>query len=453
MLKRLLASQLRINMASSVVTNGINVVLLAVAYPVYLHYLGYEAYGLWLALGVVMAFAQMSDLGMAQAVTKLAAEELGRGNKQAIQQYTATALLILCMAGGIVLTAIVAFKSQIVSAFKFTGEIRQIAEVLLPYMVLLSIYVLVVQVLRATLAGLGRMDLSNYIETGGRIVLVSVAITLLCFGQGLKSLVFATAVSQFTMHVVSIVLIRRLVPFKLLRISNLRQTCSKRLLHIGIGLFGGSIVRMMGIPFNKFMLARYAGVDSLPIFDIAFRGTMQIRSAVEVAFRALMPEVSRTASKMSTAAISRIRSMMRRGQQIIFFGAVPLYVVLFFVAPALLKIWLGKSFVDSIPLTFRIVLFANFINLLSVLAYYFLIGLGKIRFVFIATCISWLSNAAVILIFALCLQRFSPAIAGVCLAISWTASTSYLIWSYRRVMYHYAKTTLSIEKQVLCYAS
>jgi len=453
MLKRLLASQLRINMASSVVTNGINVVLLAVAYPVYLHYLGYETYGLWLALGVVVAFARMSDLGMAQAVTKLTAEELGRGNRLAVQKYTATALLILCIAGGIALTAIVAFKSQIVSAFKFTGEIRQIAEVLLPYMGLLSVYVLVVQVLRATLTGLGRMDLSNYIETGGRIILVSVAITLLCFGQGLKSLVFATAVSQFTMHVVSLVLIRRLVPFKLLRISNLRQTCFKRLLHIGSGLFGGSIVRMMGIPFNKFMLARYAGLDSLPVFDIAFRGTMQIRSAVEVAFRALMPEVSRTASKMSTAAISRIRSMMRRGQQIIFFGAVPLYAVLFFVAPVLLKIWLGRSFVDAIPLTFRIVLFANFINLLSVLAYYFLIGLGKIRFVFIAPCITWLSNAALILIFALCLQRFSPAIAGVCLTVSWAASTSYLIWSYRWVMHHYAKTTLSIEKHGLCYAS
>ncbi|NQT03029.1 MAG: hypothetical protein HQ580_13455 [Planctomycetes bacterium] len=77
MIKKLFSSQLRINMASSVATHCVNIVVLAVTYPIYLHYLGYETYGVWLALGVVLAFARLSDLGMAQAVTKLVAEECG----------------------------------------------------------------------------------------------------------------------------------------------------------------------------------------------------------------------------------------------------------------------------------------------------------------------------------------------------------------------------------------
>jgi len=74
MIKKLLSSQLRINMLSGVVATVVNVVVLAIAYPVYLHFLGYEKYGVWLVLAVVLTFAQLGDLGISSAVIKLVAE-------------------------------------------------------------------------------------------------------------------------------------------------------------------------------------------------------------------------------------------------------------------------------------------------------------------------------------------------------------------------------------------
>ena len=446
MLKKLLASQLHINMATGVVTHCVNIAVLVVSYPVYLHFLGYERYGLWLALGVVFALARLSDLGMTHAVTKLIAEEHGRGNTQAGQQYIATAILILCIVSGIIIAVILTFKAQIISAFKFTEETSKLAMWLLPYIAILSIYTLVVQMLMATLAGLGRMDLSHYIETGGRIVLVCTVIPLLYLGYGLKSLLFATAFSHLVKHLLSLFLIRRMVPFRLVKISNIRKHCFKRLLNIGIGLFGGSIVQMVGIPFNKFMLARYAGLDSLPVFDIAYRGSFQIHRILNVAFRALMPEVSRITSEISTAAINRIRTLMRRAQHLILFWAAPLYAILFFLADPLFKIWLGKSFVDTIPLTFRVVFIASFINLLLVPAYYFLIGMGKIKPVFMFSCIMWLSDIVLLLVFSLCFHKLSPIVAAGCFIVSCTVSSSYLIWNYCTIMERYAEETSSIDK-------
>ncbi len=446
MIKKLFRSQLRINMASSVVTRGVNVIVLAVVYPIYLHYLGYETYGLWLALGAVLGLAQISNLGMAHAVTKLVAEEQGKGNRQAVQQYVTTAISILCVTGGITFAIILVFKSQIISAFRFPGETSRLAAWLLPYIGALSIYVLMVQVLTATLAGLGRMDLSNYIETGGRIVLVLAAVPLLYSGQGLKSLLFATAFSHFVKHLLSLFLIRRIVPFRLIKLSNISKRCFKKLLHIGMGLFGGSIVRLVGIPFNKFMLARYAGVDSLPVFDIAYRGSFQIHGILDVAFRALMPEVSRITSEISTAAINRIRTLMRRAQYLILFWAAPLYAILLLLADPLFKIWLGKSFVDTIPLTFRVVFIASFINLLLVPAYHFLIGMGKIKPVFMFSCIKWLSDIVLLLVFSLCFHKLSPIVAAGCFVVSCTVSSSYLIWNYCSIMKRYSEETLSINQ-------
>ncbi len=64
MIKKLFSSQLRINMASGFVTTVINLIVLAIAYPVYLHFLGYETYGVWLILATVLTFAQLGNLGI-----------------------------------------------------------------------------------------------------------------------------------------------------------------------------------------------------------------------------------------------------------------------------------------------------------------------------------------------------------------------------------------------------
>lgn len=76
-LKKLLSSQLRVNMASGVATTAVNLAAMAVAYPVYLHFLGYERYGVWLILATVLTFAKLGNLGINSAIMKLVAEEHG----------------------------------------------------------------------------------------------------------------------------------------------------------------------------------------------------------------------------------------------------------------------------------------------------------------------------------------------------------------------------------------
>ena len=94
MIRKLFSSQLRINMFSGVAATVLNIVVLAVAYPIYLHFLGYEKYGVWLVLATVLSFAQLGNLGVGRAIMKLVAEEHGRGNIEAIRQYVATAIVI-----------------------------------------------------------------------------------------------------------------------------------------------------------------------------------------------------------------------------------------------------------------------------------------------------------------------------------------------------------------------
>ena len=66
MLERLFHSQLRINMVSGMMAAIGSTAVLAIGYPLYLHLLGYEQYGVWLVLTTVLTFTQLRHWVMLQ---------------------------------------------------------------------------------------------------------------------------------------------------------------------------------------------------------------------------------------------------------------------------------------------------------------------------------------------------------------------------------------------------
>jgi len=444
--KKLLSSQLRINMVSGTVTTVINTITMAVGFPIYLHFLGYEKYGVWLVLATVLSFAQLGDLGIGQAITKLVAEEYGRNNIEGIQHYVTTALASLCISGTVALIVIVIFKSQITAIFKLSSDNATMVSSLLPYIAALSIYVFIVQVLGSTLSGLGRMDLANYIQALSRLVGVTAAGVLLYRGLGVVGLLIGNALSYVFVHIASLICIWRIARIRLLRINNLDAQRCKRLLLFGGGLVGGNIVNMLGSPFNKLMLSRYAGISTIPIYEIAFNGAMQIRSIIEASFRALMPEISRININITRYAKDKISQLNRSAMKLIIVFGVPLYIVMLIFATPLLKIWLRQGFVQTIPFVFRIMLIANFANLLAVPSYYFLMGMGRIKNIFIARCITWLTSMTLVTMIAVNTNYLSVSILGLCLFVSWSLSSAYLIWLFRSAMWNYERIVSSSEK-------
>ncbi len=237
-------------MVSGVVTTVVNIVVLAIAYPVYLHFLGYEKYGVWLVLATVLAFAQLGDLGIGPAIVKLVAEEYGRNDIKGVQRYITTALAMLCISGTAVLSVILVFKTQITMFFRLSDENARMVLWLLPYIGILSVYVFMVQALNAVLSGLGRMDLANYIQSAGRVVVVVVAGILLYSGRGIESLLIANITSYMLIHIASLIYIRRIARIRLLRMDNLDAHRGRGLLRFGSAMFCSSIMGMLFDPFN-----------------------------------------------------------------------------------------------------------------------------------------------------------------------------------------------------------
>ena len=448
MIKRLFSSQLRINMASGMVTTVINTVAMVVAYPIYLHFLGYEKYGVWLVLATVLTFAQLGDLGISPAVMKLVAEEYGRGDIKGIQQYVITALALLCVSGIVALIVILVLKNQIVAAFKLSDENTKMVLWLLPYIGVLSIYVLVVQIFEATLSGLGRMDLTNYIQSLGRGVGLTVSGLLLFTGFGVKSLLIGSILSYLVIHIASLVCVWRIAHIRLLLMDNLDTQRGRHLLRFGSAMFGSSLISMLFSPFNKLILSRYAGVSAIPVYEIAFTGSMYVKALIQTGFRALMPEISRIGADMTIQAKNKISQLNSRVMKLIFVFGVPIYAALMVFAPPLLKVWLGERCVETLPGTFRIMLIGTFLSLVGVPAYYTLMGLGRVHHCFLSQVIQGIVNAGVvgvILMFAGTVSIRSIALAVV---LAMGVTTFYVILQYLRTMRQFLHSPTSQNSAV-----
>jgi len=71
------------------------------------------------------------------------------------------------------------------------------------------------------------------------------------------------------------------------------------------------------------------------------------------------------------------------------------YAALAILTPALLKLWLGDRFVETLPGTFRIMLLGAFVSILAVPASYVLMGTGHVRHNLAAQVIGAITNVLV----------------------------------------------------------
>ncbi|MFZ2397680.1 MAG: oligosaccharide flippase family protein [Smithella sp.] len=434
MLKKLLSSQLRQNMASGVIATIINILVVALSYPLYLRMLGYEQYGVWLVLSSVMTFTQLSGLGIGPAVMKFVAEESALQNLPGIQRYAVAAMLILGVSGTLAMVLLLILNNPLVGLFKLDTDNARNVSRLLPWVGLASVYAYLLQIIGAVLSGLGRMDRTNYIQAAGSVMQLLTAGLLLWMGMGIVGMLMATVCACITMHVLLIFSIRQILKMRFFCRENVSFAHMVKVFHFGKNIFLGSIVSMLLNPFNRVMVSRYIGVAALPIYDIAYTGGMHIRNLVEVALRSILPEISHAVAEKTDAAKAKIFSIQHQAWGFVFKFGLVVYALLFMLAPLLLHLWLRDSFVATMPEIFRIMLVGTYASLIGVPAFYLLMGMGCVRHTLYSHAIQALLNVILVVMVASITGQLTLHSVVSCTSVAMAVSTAYLIWQSKRSM-------------------
>jgi len=237
----------------------------------------------------------------------------------------------------------------------------------------------------------------------------------------------------------SLICIKRINRLRFIRISNICMVYGREILVFGSQLFGGSIVAMLLVPFNKLIISRYIGVASVPIFEITFNGSMQIRGVVDSGLRAIVPEISRVSADITEKSLEKIKELNRKCIKFIAMAGSALYGLIIVFLPWLLQLWLGDRNSTEICNVFRITLLCSYLALFSMPAYHTLLGLGKVNFILRGNVIQSMFNFFFILVMLLIGSLDNIAIICFIAAFAKVAGALYIYLQYR-------KTTCCIMK-------
>jgi O-antigen/teichoic acid export membrane protein len=428
------SSGLSRNVCAGAVTHVVNIALFMVMYPVYLHYLGYAQYGVWLALGTIVAFAQLGELGIGTAVAKLVAEAHGSpGDADAVPAYFFSAVMLMAVLGMASMVAVLILRGAILDLFALPAETLALARRFFPAIAVLSLMAIVVQPFPSLLEGLGRIDLAHYIRAAGRAAGFACTGSLLAAGYGLSSLVAGNALGFLVIGVASLACANRLTGYPLLGRPTWRRATVLRMLHFGTSLTAGRVVGMLIDPLNRVLLSRFAGVDALPVYDIAFRGCQTLRAGADVALRALVPEASRLHAQRAPADNNAIARLFRRTTGMLAVAGAGVGLPLAGAAGLLLALWLRADLHPAQTAVFRVMLAGTAISMISIPAYNIAMGMGHVRYAVISHVIQAGINVAGLSLCVFVWHTLTPGLVAWSLFSAWSAAACFMILSADRL--------------------
>src|SRR5690606_24729701 len=98
------------------------------------------------------------------------------------------------------------------------------------------------------------------------------------------------------------------------------------------------------------------------------------------ALQVLLPDFSAATARGDS---QRVRGLLKKAYRVILLSA-PLFAIIVVLSPALLHVWLRDAYLPEQTPAFRLMLVGAFISLISVPAYFHLLGIGKPANVFVS---------------------------------------------------------------------
>ena len=418
-------------MSAGVLSACLTTILMLAAYRLYLQLLGPERFGLWMILSSVLTFAQLSNLGLGQALSKQVSSEHVAGDDTAIRSCASTALVTLLFVGSIFFLLIFLLRTPIVGLFRLSASNTLTVLSLLPAMGVLSLYAIYLDALSSILSGLGRMDIYTYLQLLTQAT--SVGITLLFLKQkwGLTSFVIGSGISYLVLHAATSGTLSRLLPYRVFTLRAFSWTTLRKMLGMSLFLSASSLLSILVGPLNKLLLSRFVGVSALPFYDIVTNGSLKARSLIESAVRPIMPEVSRLAKHRHYVQIVQLN---KRLTKILMVSGGLLFISIIVMSGLLVQLWLGPATAGFPLLGLKIVLAASFISLLGVPAYYTLLGLGRSSRLFAANVLQSCSSFAIIVVITSLRLPLSLLTVLISVAMGLTFANIYLLFESKRAV-------------------
>jgi O-antigen/teichoic acid export membrane protein len=367
--------QLKWNSFWGMIRSIFTAVLFAVSYPIYIHFLGLEVFGLWVILMAVVVYLQMGGLNLPQAATKFVSESLVQNNLTRVCQCSTSIIGSILGLGGVVVLVMFFGRATLAGFLPAPESLRP----QLPFLITLTALITTLAILAETLGGIvsgaGRMDWVFIMEICSRTIIFLVGVPLLYWQYGLLSLFYASVVGYLVYIGLAFWGIKRSLGFVPLGPAYFSWQVFREATRFSLPLLMGSLFSCLLQPFNRILLGLVISPAAASVYDIANRAAQMLRGLIETGLRPLMPRIS---SLKAQANDQNIRPLSLKLVRTLIFWATPLIILIFLIIDQVTPLWLHIPAIPEINTNFRIILWGAYANLLTIPLYYAFMGMGQV---------------------------------------------------------------------------
>jgi len=374
-------NQFRKNILSGSIVHGLNILVVLIGYPLYIHYLGFELFSVWVLLSVVIAFAKMGEFGMSKAIISFVAKAKAQGNYYEIRKIVSNSLYIIIIPSIIIQILLWLLRNEIIHFLNIPIKHQEEAMLVIPYIGIAIITFLIYDIFSGIISGLGRLDISNILLLTLNIIKVAISVLFLYLGYSLFGMVYSILISNTLLIIVAITLITLKFNIPVVRITKPSRYNIYQLVNFGKSILGMQVINMFSFPFIKIILSKSIGLEAVGIFELASKAGYAIRTLFEKGLFAVMPEISYLFNKHEKKELTRniIYNKVKRLSKHLIYLAIPFFVLLSITAPIWLKIWLGDNYNKTVLFGYWLLQPGITVGLLALPSFYALMATNNER--------------------------------------------------------------------------
>lgn len=336
---RLLARNTGFSLAGQAVT----LIVAFFAVPLLVDGLGTARFGVLALAWVVVGYAQVFDLGIGRALTKVTAEKLGAGREGEVPYFFWTALLGMAILG-CAMGAVVALLSPwlVDSVLNVPGDLRD--ETLDTFRVLAAGLPLAISgaALRAHLEALQRFDLVNAVVIPAAVLTYFGPVLMLQLTDSLVAVVAAVVFSRVVSWTVNMAMVFRISPAVRSTLA-LRLAAFRRLVGFGGWVTVWNVINAFLIAADRFLVGAIVSITAVAYFATPY----EVMTKLLVVSIALAGVFFPAFALNLEASPRRIATIFSGGVRFGFIALFPVTLVTVAFAHEGLDLWLGQEFADN----------------------------------------------------------------------------------------------------------
>jgi len=400
---------------------GVTMLATLVATPFVIRLLGAASYGVLALVHVLIGYLSVADMGMGTASTRFGSVEHARGDDEGEAAAIWSALAIAAVpAATLALALAVGARPLVEHGLRIPVYLQGSAVIAVRLAALGFLARTIAAVLNTPALVRLRMDLVVFVTAGTSVAQILLVPVVLVLGGGLTGAVAVVAGAGVAAALLYAVIGSWLLPP--LRRPRIRREMLKPLARFGGALVVSSIAAAILTNLEKLLLPRYASVQALAFYSVAFTLAYMLTQMPVALVQSLVPAFSQLQVNPDRTDLELLYRRALRGM---LYWALPGATFICAVARPFFTVWAGPQFGRESTLPLYLLIGGVVCEVMSFVPYTLLITLGRTDL--IARCqvsllIPYLFGSAFLI------ARFGAA--GAAVAWSLRSLASFILFPY-----------------------